>query len=148
MSNFTVEDLKRLREATSLGMVECKRALEETGGDYNKALELIRQVRIEHEVKVKAAADGVLQLRRDAAERKSVQELEKKVQEQEKEEKLQLKKSSAQMSKLQLEVDLLQREVIAIKKAHNALLAALEKAAKTTPGRTTTTYTGFYIGEF
>jgi hypothetical protein len=35
---------------------------------------------------------------------------------------------------------------MALKKAHNELLAALEKASKT-PGRTATTYTGFYMGE-
>lgn len=141
MPNFTVEDIKRLREATSLGMIECKRVLEESGGDYNKALELVRQAGIELEQKAKAVADGVLQVNRDEAEKR-------KIRQQEYEEKLRVEKSSTQMSKIQSELDSLQREVMALKKAHNALLAALEKTSKATPARTTTTYTSFYVGEF
>jgi elongation factor Ts len=36
-------DVKRLREATGLGMMECKKALEETGGNQEKAVELLRK---------------------------------------------------------------------------------------------------------
>jgi prefoldin subunit 5 len=56
-------------------------------------------------------------------------------------------KNSAQVSQLQSEVEILKREVMALKKAHNELLAALEKASKA-PGRTANTYTSFYVGEF
>ena len=35
--------VKALREATGAGMMDCKRALEETGGDLEKATELLRQ---------------------------------------------------------------------------------------------------------
>jgi len=34
--------VKELREMTSLGMMECKKALEEAGGDLRKAEELLR----------------------------------------------------------------------------------------------------------
>lgn len=47
MPIYTVEDLKKLREVTSLGMVECKRVLEEAGGDYKRALEIISQANLE-----------------------------------------------------------------------------------------------------
>ena len=36
------DQVKRLREITGAGMMDCKRALEETGGDMENALELLR----------------------------------------------------------------------------------------------------------
>ena len=42
MANYTAEDVKRLREATAAGMLDCKKALDEADGDYNKALDIIR----------------------------------------------------------------------------------------------------------
>ncbi|MGQ0842393.1 translation elongation factor Ts [Actinokineospora sp.] len=42
MSNFTAADVKRLRDLTGAGMMDCKRALEETDGDYEKAVEILR----------------------------------------------------------------------------------------------------------
>ena len=39
---YTAEDVKRLREATAAGMVDCKKALDEAGGDFDKAVEIIR----------------------------------------------------------------------------------------------------------
>ena len=39
---YTAEDVKRLREATAAGMLDCKKALDEAGGDYDKAVEIIR----------------------------------------------------------------------------------------------------------
>jgi elongation factor Ts len=39
---YTAEDVKRLREATAAGMLDCKKALDESGGDYEKAVEIIR----------------------------------------------------------------------------------------------------------
>ena len=35
--------VKTLRDATGAGMMDCKRALQETGGDFDKAVELLRQ---------------------------------------------------------------------------------------------------------
>jgi len=42
MSNFTAADVKKLRELTSAGMMDCKKALTETEGDFDKAVELLR----------------------------------------------------------------------------------------------------------
>jgi elongation factor Ts len=42
MSNFTAADVKRLRDATGAGMMECKKALDEADGDFDKALEILR----------------------------------------------------------------------------------------------------------
>ena len=39
---YTAEDVKKLREATAAGMLDCKKALDEAGGDYDKAVEIIR----------------------------------------------------------------------------------------------------------
>jgi elongation factor Ts len=40
---MAVEDIKRLREITSLGINECKKALDEAKGDFNKALSIVKQ---------------------------------------------------------------------------------------------------------
>jgi elongation factor Ts len=40
--SYTAEDVKRLREATAAGMLDCKKALDESGGDFDKAVEIIR----------------------------------------------------------------------------------------------------------
>jgi elongation factor Ts len=42
MSNFTAADVKRLRELTGAGMLDCKKALEESEGDFDKAVEILR----------------------------------------------------------------------------------------------------------
>jgi len=42
MANYTAADVKRLRELTGSGMMDCKKALEESGGDFDKAVELLR----------------------------------------------------------------------------------------------------------
>ena len=39
----SAEEVKKLRERTSQGMMECKRALEESGGDPEKAIEVLRK---------------------------------------------------------------------------------------------------------
>ncbi len=40
---ITAEAVKELRERTQAGMMDCKRALEETGGDMEKAVALLRE---------------------------------------------------------------------------------------------------------
>ncbi|TAJ16669.1 MAG: translation elongation factor Ts [Dehalococcoidia bacterium] len=40
---ISTEDVKRLREETSAGVMDAKKALEEAGGDFNKAKELLRE---------------------------------------------------------------------------------------------------------
>ena len=42
MADFTAADVKRLRELTGAGMMDCKKALDETDGDFDKAVELLR----------------------------------------------------------------------------------------------------------
>ena len=42
MANFTAADVKRLRELTGAGMLDCKNALTETDGDFDKAVEALR----------------------------------------------------------------------------------------------------------
>jgi elongation factor Ts len=42
MAEITASMVKELRELTGLGMMECKKALEESGGDAKKAEELLR----------------------------------------------------------------------------------------------------------
>jgi len=42
MANFTAADVKRLRDATAAGMLDCKKALEEAGGDFDAAVEILR----------------------------------------------------------------------------------------------------------
>jgi len=42
MANYTAADVKRLRELTGSGMMDCKNALTETDGDFDKAVEVLR----------------------------------------------------------------------------------------------------------
>ena len=42
MANYTAADVKRLRELTGAGMLDSKNALVESGGDFDKAVELLR----------------------------------------------------------------------------------------------------------
>ena len=42
MASFTTADVKRLREATGAGMLDCKNALTEADGDFERAIELLR----------------------------------------------------------------------------------------------------------
>src|SRR6476469_4058481 len=42
MANFSAADVKKLRELTGAGMMDCKKALEESDGDFEKAVELLR----------------------------------------------------------------------------------------------------------
>jgi elongation factor Ts len=42
MANFTAADVKRLRELTGAGMLDCKNALADTDGDFDKAVEALR----------------------------------------------------------------------------------------------------------
>jgi elongation factor Ts len=42
LANFTAADVKRLRELTGAGMLDCKNALSDSDGDFDKAVELLR----------------------------------------------------------------------------------------------------------
>ncbi len=42
MANYTAADVKRLRELTGSGMLDCKNALADNDGDFDKAVEQLR----------------------------------------------------------------------------------------------------------
>jgi elongation factor Ts len=42
MANITAADVKKLRELTGAGMMDCKKALTEADGDFDKAVEILR----------------------------------------------------------------------------------------------------------
>ena len=42
MANISAADVKRLRDLTPAGMMDSKKALEEAGGDFDKAVEILR----------------------------------------------------------------------------------------------------------
>jgi elongation factor Ts len=43
MSKISLELIQRLRQVSGLGMLDCKKALEEANGDFDKAVELLRK---------------------------------------------------------------------------------------------------------
>lgn len=59
---FTAADVKKLREQTSVGMMECKKALTEADGDFDKAIELLREKGLAKAAKKadRVAAEGVV----------------------------------------------------------------------------------------
>ena len=59
MANYTAADVKKLREITGSGMMDCKKALAETDGDFDKAIEILR---------IKGAKDVGKRAERTAAE--------------------------------------------------------------------------------
>ena len=59
MANYTAADVKKLREITGSGMMACKKALDESAGDFDKAVEFLR---------IKGAKDVGKRAERTAAE--------------------------------------------------------------------------------
>lgn len=59
---FTANDVKVLRERTSCGMMECKKALVETDGDMDKAIEILREKGLAAQAKKagRIAAEGIV----------------------------------------------------------------------------------------
>lgn len=43
MAEFTAADVKRLRESTGAGMMDCKKALVDADGDFDRAADLVRE---------------------------------------------------------------------------------------------------------
>jgi len=56
------EDVKRLREQTGAGIMDCKRALEDSGGDYDKAVRWLREKGLSTAAKKagRAAREGIV----------------------------------------------------------------------------------------
>jgi elongation factor Ts len=42
MANYTAADVKKIRDLTGAGMMDCKKALDEADGDFEKAVEFLR----------------------------------------------------------------------------------------------------------
>ncbi len=65
MAGITAAMVKDLREATNVGMMECKRALEEAGGDREKAIRILRErgLAIAGRKATRAANDGLVAAR-------------------------------------------------------------------------------------
>jgi elongation factor Ts len=62
MATITAKDVAALRARTGAGMMDCKKALEETGGDMEKAVDLLRQKGIARAGKRsdRGASEGVI----------------------------------------------------------------------------------------
>ena len=59
---FTAKDVQTLRERTGCGMMDCKKALTETDGDMEKAIEVLREKGLAAAAKKagRIAAEGVV----------------------------------------------------------------------------------------
>jgi elongation factor Ts len=64
MTTITAEQVKELRLATGVGVMECRKALEQTGGDVEKAKEILREKGLAQAAKraEREASEGVLEL--------------------------------------------------------------------------------------
>ena len=60
--NFTAKDVATLRERTGCGMMDCKKALTEADGDFDRAVELLRERGLAQQAKKasRIAAEGVV----------------------------------------------------------------------------------------
>ena len=58
---ISAKDVQKLREMTGVGIMNCKNALVEADGDFDKAIELLREKGLAAQVKKagKVAAEGV-----------------------------------------------------------------------------------------
>jgi elongation factor Ts len=67
MASITAADIKKLREATGAGMTDCKNALVEADGDYDKAVEQLRIKGLKGVAKRegRAASNGLIAARLD-----------------------------------------------------------------------------------
>jgi len=64
MANFGPKDIKKLRETTSAGMMDCKKALSEADGDFDAAIAWLREKGLGAAAKKasKVAAEGVISI--------------------------------------------------------------------------------------
>ncbi|MBR5309886.1 MAG: elongation factor Ts [Oscillospiraceae bacterium] len=71
---FTAQDVKTLREMTECGMLDCKKALIETDGDMEKAVEFLREKGLASVAKKagRIAAEGIVLVFGDEAKKASV----------------------------------------------------------------------------
>lgn len=74
MATITAAQVKELRERTSVGMMECKKALEEANGDMEEAIDLLRKSgNAKADKKAgRVAAEGIVMIRTNDAGNKAV----------------------------------------------------------------------------
>jgi elongation factor Ts len=62
MTTISADKVKELREKTGVGMMECKKALTESGGDFEKAVTILRQKGLASASKKagRAASEGII----------------------------------------------------------------------------------------
>ena len=63
MPEFTAADVKKLRDATGAGMMDCKKALTDADGDMEKAADLVRErtgAKMEGRVGERVASEGIV----------------------------------------------------------------------------------------
>ena len=60
----SIDQIKQLREATGVGIMDCRKALEQADGDYEKALEILREKGMATAAKraEREASEGVVEL--------------------------------------------------------------------------------------
>ena len=60
---ITVEEIKKLREKTGAGILECRKALEEAGGDEKKVREILKKkgLRVAEEKKERETKQGIIE---------------------------------------------------------------------------------------
>src|SRR5688500_4864796 len=77
MASITAADIKKLREATGAGMTDCKNALVEADGDYDKAVEQPRIKGLKGVAKRegRAASNGLVAAKLDGTTKGTLLEL-------------------------------------------------------------------------
>lgn len=127
--SYTAQDLKKLRDATGAGFLECKDALDKAEGNYEKARQLI-------------TGDTELQrkLETETVARKKMDYLDNQV--------------PSKIATVEQEIAMLKREILEIKKAYNSLVvaleetAAIERSASKNARAQRLTYGTFFMGDF
>lgn len=78
MASISTADIKRLRESTGAGMSDCKKALVEADGDYDKAVETLRIKGLKGVAKRegRAASNGLVAVRLDGSTSGTLLELD------------------------------------------------------------------------
>ncbi len=64
MTTITTEMIKKLREATNAGILDCRKALENAGGDFDKAVDFLREKGLATAAKRadRKASEGVVEM--------------------------------------------------------------------------------------
>jgi translation elongation factor EF-Ts len=122
MTDYTVQDIKKLREATGAGFLDCKNALEKAEGNFEKARQLLG-----HDPEVQEKLEQEIKTRK-------MQYIEHQ--------------KTSKIASVESEIKMLKREIFEIKKAHNALVTALKKEASQNPSTRSVNYGTFFFGDF